>query len=279
MPIINIPGYFMKNSAKIILKNLYGKCIKRSHADHSGIPLRRPALCAPLKKRSSMTGLLLIFSLLFCTGSFGEDYQYQYFNQRDEYVPFSDYIPKVRLHYYTVPHYLEDYYLLFGMKLYYDESSLRKNIEMLKTSLNSKFRHPSQAIVEVDSEQEYLKYRKLMFMHINIMIMRNYLKVGSKYDKIHVKFHDAAFAREITDSLDIAISLYREALPYWDEAKKHANAASSIKITTRMSNIETERYRIVRGELDFEKIIRNHIASSERKKRELQKYLATAPAR
>ena len=229
-----------------------------------------------MKSRKTLCILLLIIILLYKAVS-AEDYQYQYFSQKDEYVPFSDYIPKVRLHYYTVPHYLEDYYLLFGMKLYYDESSLRKNIEMLKTSLNSKFRHPSQALVEVDTEQEYLKYRKLMFMHINIMIMRNYLKIGSKYDKIRVKFHDAPFAAEIIDSLDIAIRMYKEALPYWEEARKHAESASEIKITTRMSNIETERYRIVRGELDFNKIINNHIASSERKKRELQKYLASTP--
>lgn len=221
--------------------------------------------------------IMLILPILFSTLVSAEDYQYQYFSQRDEYVPFSDYIPRVRLHYYTVPHYLEDYYLLFGMKLYYDESSLRKNIEMLKTSLNSRFRHPSQALVEVDTEQEYLKYRKLMFMHINIMIMRNYLKIGSKYDKIKVKFHDEPFAKEIIESLDISIKMYRDALPYWEEAKKHAREASEIKITTRMSNIETERYRIVRGELDFNRIINSHIASSERKKRELQKYIVSTP--
>ncbi|HOK02189.1 MAG TPA: hypothetical protein PKX79_04680 [Spirochaetota bacterium] len=222
-------------------------------------------------KKIILTFLCLLPSLLFA-----EDYQYQYFSEKDEYVPFSDYIPKVRLHYYTVPHYLEDYYLLFGMKLYYDESSLRKNIDMLKIALNSRFRHPSQALVVVETEEEYLKYRKLMFMHINIMIMRNYLKIGSRYDKIKVRFYDAAFAKEILESLDIAISLYKEAIPYWEEAKKHAEAASNIKITTKLSNIETERYKIVRGELDFKKIIEKHIASSERKKRELEKYLASA---
>lgn len=228
-------------------------------------------------KSGKISCILLIAILLFSTAVSAEDYQYQYFTHKDEYVPFSDYIPRVRLHYYTVPHYLEDYYLLFGMKLYYDESSLRKNIDMLKISLNTNFRHPSQALVEVDTEQEYLKYRKLMFMHINIMIMRNYLKIGARYDKIKVKFHDAPFAKDIIDSLDIAINLYREALPYWDEARRHAESASEIKITTRMSNIETERYRIVRGELDFRKIINDHIASSEKKKRELQKYIASTP--
>ncbi len=221
--------------------------------------------------------IILASVILFSTQVTAEDYQYQNFSQKNEYLPFSDYIPRVRLHYYTVPHYLEDYYLLFGMKLYYDESSLRKNIEMLKTSLNSKFRHPSQALVVVDTEQEYLKYRKLMFMHINIMIMRNYLKIGSKYDRIKVRFHDAPFAKENIDSINTAIKLYNDAIPYWEEAKKHAESASEIKITTKLSNIESERFRIVRGELDFKKIIDNHIASSERKKKELQKYLASAP--
>jgi len=214
--------------------------------------------------------LLLIFTVPPLTG---QDYQYQYFSEKDEYVPFSDYIPRIRLHYETVPHYLEDYYLLYGMKLYYNETSLRQNIEMLKTGLRCKFRHPSQALVRVETEDEYLKYRKIMFMHINIMIMRNYLKIGARYDKVSIRFTDEAFAKEILESLDIAIKIYKEALPYWAEAKKHAEAASRIKITTKMSNIESERYRIVRGELDFEKIIKNHIARAEKKKSQVQKYL------
>ena len=104
--------------------------------------------------------LILIVILLSPLNLSGEDYQYQYFSEKDEYVPFSDYIPKVRMHYNTVPHHLEDYYLLYGMKLYYNENSLRKNIEMLKTGLNCRFRHPSEALVEIETEQEYLKYRK-----------------------------------------------------------------------------------------------------------------------
>lgn len=214
--------------------------------------------------------ILIVFTILPLAG---QDYQYQYFSQKDEYVPFSDYIPRIRLHYQTVPHYLEDYYLLYGMKLYYNETSLRQNIEMLKTGLRCKFRHPSQALVRVETEEEYLKYRKLMFMHINIMIMRNYLKIGARYDKVSIRFTDEAFAKEILDSLDIAIKIYKEALPYWDEAKKHAGAASRIKITTKMSNIESERYKIVHDELDFEKIIKDHISRAEKKKAQVQKYL------
>jgi hypothetical protein len=221
--------------------------------------------------------LLLILLIFSSVDLYSEDYQYQYFSEKNEYVPFSDYIPKVRMHYYTVPHYLEDYYLLFGMKLYYNENSLRKNIEMLKTSLNCKFRHPSNALVKVETEDEYLKYRKLMFMHINIMIMRNYLKIGSRYDKRNIKFYDATFAKDINDSLDIARKMYEEAIPYWDEAKRLAEEASRIKITTKLSNIESERYRIITGDLDFRKIINTHISGVDKKQEKLKNFIAATP--
>ena len=221
--------------------------------------------------------LPLIAVIFFTANLSGEDYPYQYFAERDEYVPFSDYIPRIRLHYYTVPHYLEDFYLLYGMKLYYNENSLRKNIEMLKTGLNCKFRHPSQALVTVDTEDEYLKYRKLMFMHINIMIMRNYLKIGVRYDKKGIKFHDVSFAKEINESLDIARELYQEAIPYWVEAKRYAEEASRIKLTTKLSNIESERYRIITGDLDFNKIINDHISRVDKKQEQLKNFAVTAP--
>jgi len=227
-----------------------------------------------INKYVSLFLIVIVFSAVNLSG---EDYQYQYFSEKDEYVPFSDYIPKVRMHYYTVPHYLEDYYLLFGMKLYYNENSLRKNIDMLKTALNSKFRHPSQALVKVDTEDEYLKYRKLMFMHINIMIMRNYLKIGSRYDKRNIKFYDATFAKDINNSLDIARKMYEEAIPYWEEAKKHADESSRIKITTKLSNIESERYRIITGDLDFKKIITSHISGVNKKQEKLKNFIAATP--
>lgn len=222
-------------------------------------------------------GIFIIAALFSTLELPAEDYQYQYFSEKDEYVPFSDYIPKIRMHYETVPHYLEDYYLLFGMKLYYNENSLRKNIEMLKIALNCRFRHPSQALVQVDTEEEYLKYRKLMFMQINIMIMRNYLKIGARYDKKSIKFHDATFAKDIYDSLEIAKKLYEEAIPYWEEAKRQAGDSARIKITTRMSNIESERYRINRGDLDFRKIIDYHITAVNKKQEKLKEFITATP--
>ncbi|MCU0849022.1 MAG: hypothetical protein MUD12_14135 [Spirochaetes bacterium] len=220
--------------------------------------------------------LYLILAISAAASAFGEDYEYQYFkNKGKKYTPFSDYIPKVRLHYKTVPHYLEDYYELYGMKQYYNENSLRKNIERLKTALECKFRHPSEAIVRIDTEEEYLKYRKLMFMHINMLIMRNHLSIASRYDKQKIYFYNAEFAKEINESLDIAEKYYSEAVPYWEKAKKYAEEASAIKITTALGFIESERYSIIHNEYDFAKIIDNYLRKVKEKKKKLSEMTAS----
>lgn len=217
--------------------------------------------------------IIYIFLLAFITAPGiinGEDYQYQYFNKdKDKYVPFSDYIPKVRLHYETVPHYLEDYYLLYGLKQYYNENTLRKNIDRLNKALGSKFRHPSEALVKIETEEEYLKYRRLMFMHINLLIMRSHMRIASRYDKQKIYFFNNAFAKEINESLGIAEQFYKDAIPYWKQARDYAEKASSIKITTDLSYIESERYSIINGDLDFGKIIDTHIQKIGQKKEKL----------
>ena len=75
------------------------------------------------------TGLLTLLLVFTFFNLQAEDYEYQYFSkkEKDTYAPFSDYIPLVRLHYQTVPHHLEDYYLLYGLKQYYNENTLRIN--------------------------------------------------------------------------------------------------------------------------------------------------------
>ena len=225
-----------------------------------------------------MKKIIVILLLFTATALFAEDYQYQYFSKkkdRDKYVPFSDYIPQIRLHYQTVPHYLEDYYELYGMKLYYNENSLRKNIDRLKTALQCKFRHPSMALVKVESDKEYFKYRNLMFMHINMLIMRSYLTIAARYDKQKVLFYNWDYAQEINESLDIADKYYGEALPYWGRVKEYAMVASQVKITTDLGFIETERKNIITGDIDFGRIISGY-RSGIREKRQKLNELKTA---
>jgi hypothetical protein len=219
-----------------------------------------------------------ILIILFCFAGtlLGEDYQYQYFSKlknKDKHVPFSDYIPQIRLHYQTVPHYLEDYYELYGMKMYYNENTLRKNIELLKTALQCKFRHPSQALTKIETEPEYFKYRNLMFMHINLIIMRSYLSIGSRYDMRNIRFYHWDYAKDISESLDTAEKTYAEAVPYWEMAKEYADRASQIKITTDLGFIETERKKIILGDIDFGKIIEGYRTGVKTKKQKLNELM------
>ena len=211
--------------------------------------------------------LILSFSII---NIFAEDYQYQYFaNPKKKYVPFSDYIPRYKLHMQTQPHYVEDFYLLYSMPLYYNENSLRANIKRLKFALNTRFRHPKNALIRINSRQEYTKYRRLLFMHINILIMRNYLKIGVRYDKRRIYFYDKDFKKHIVKSLKIAKKMYEHARPYWKQAKKLAQNASEIKITLNMGRIESERYSIITGEIDYGRIISGYISRVQRKQQKL----------
>ncbi|OHD67245.1 MAG: hypothetical protein A2W19_07925 [Spirochaetes bacterium RBG_16_49_21] len=225
-----------------------------------------------MNKKKFITLLLIAVA----SNLLAEDYPYQYFSkkEKDKYVPFSDYIPQIRLHYQTVPHYLEDYYLLYGLKQYYNENTLRKNIERLKTALRCKFRHPSMALVKVETEKEYLKYRNLMFMHINLLIMRGHLSIASRYDKRKIFFYNTDFARDIGESLALADQHYTEALPYWVSAREYANKASGIKIITDLGYMETERHSIMTGDLDFGKIIDNYRKNIISKKQKLNELTA-----
>lgn len=224
--------------------------------------------------------LLIVFcSVISLIPSFShaQDYQYQYFakeKDKDPHVPFSDYVPRSRLHWEVVPHYVEDFYQLYGMKLYYDENSLRTNIERLNCALSTKFRHPSQALVKIETEEEYEKYKNLLLMHINYLIMRDHLKIAARYDKRKIYFYNLDFAKDISDSLDIADEYYAQALPYWKEVKKYAEKASKYKITTELSYMESERYSIIHGETDFAKTIAGYRSAIKKKKGELEKGLA-----
>ena len=113
-------------------------------------------------------------------------------------------------------------------------------------------------------------------MHINILIMRDQMKIAARYDRPNLKFYDQVFAKEIRESLDTAEKYYSDAIPYWEKAKQYAHAASTVKVTTDLGYMETERFRIIQGDLDYGKIIKGHLNKVNEKKRKLDYYMASA---
>lgn len=160
---------------------------------------------------------------------------------------------------------MEDYYELFGLKRGYRVPELRENIFFLHTSLEARFRHPRNAMATIRTEEEYHKYRNLMFMQTNLLIMRMYLRLGSQYDKRHLYFHDLDVADDLEVSFSIARTYYYHARQYWEKARHYAEVASQYPFTIDLHTIESERHLIMTGERDFARIIDRHLGRVEAK--------------
>ncbi len=202
------------------------------------------------------------------------DYNYEY-EKNGPYTKFSDWVP-YKLHKWE-PKYLEDYYELYNLKQHYNENELRKNIYFLKIALGKRFRHPKHALCETKTEKEYYKYRNLMFMHLNLGIMRSYMRIASKFDKRHVYFYNLDFAHELKNSFGIAEGFYKEAIPYWEKAREYADRANEVPVDLDLGTIETERFEIVTGKLDFGYIIQNHLTRLSGKQKIVSEYLEKYP--
>lgn len=194
-----------------------------------------------------------------------------YYDQSEMYTKFSDWIPK-RLHQYN-PKNVEDFFLLYSLKQHYGEEELRRNIYFLKIALQKRFRHPSQALTKIETPEQYHKYRLMIFMHINLKIMRSYLRIGSLYDKRHLYFYNLDFADELKKSFAIAEGFYREALPYWAEARRLAQEASKYNFELDLGTLESVRHDIMTGEIDFAKFTANHLARLHQKQTSVDDFL------
>jgi len=179
-----------------------------------------------------------------------------YYDRTGRWVKFSDWIP-FKQHKYE-PRFLEDFYHLYGLGHSYNVSELKESIYWLTQSLTHRFRHPRHALCSIRNEAEYHKYRNLMFMHINMLIMRMYLRLGSLYDKRHLYFHDLDFADDLEISFLIAATYYREARPYWKAAQRYAKVASEYTFHLDLPGLESEMHLIQTRKTDYDRIIDLH---------------------
>ncbi len=240
-----------------------------------------------LSSLSTCLGLCLI--LFVCTQIWSEDakrilpdpyYPQQptgnlrlnyYYDRSGTWVKFSDWIPFQKYKY--VPKHLEDFYELYGLPNAYTEHHIKRNIYYLYEAMSHKFRHPSRSLCKIENEDEFHKYRLLFFMHINQLIMRSFMRLASQYDVVYLLDHDMDFADELETSFLIARSYYMQALPFWDEAVKYAQEASQYSFTLDLGGIESERYAIVRNELDYKRQIERHLNRLEEKLSVIKSFL------
>jgi len=194
-----------------------------------------------------------------------------YYDQSGMYTKFSDWIPK-RLHQWQ-PRNVEDFFLLYSLKQYYNTEELRRNIFFLKIALQKRFRHPRNALCKIRTKEEYHKYRLLIFMHIHLKIMRSYLRLGSLYDKRHLYFYNLDFADELKESFFFVVGFYKEALPYWNKARIYASKSSKYSFTLDLGTLESIRFDIMKGDINFGKYTARHLARVRQKKKSVNDFL------
>lgn len=186
-----------------------------------------------------------------------------YYDRTGRWVKFSDWIPYRRRM--TEPVYFEDFYQIYGLSPHYGVSEVQESIYYLVMALSTRFRHPGRALCSIKTEAEYSKYRNLMYMQTNLLIMRMFLRLGSLYDKRHLYFHDLDAADDLSVSFRVARAYYEQARPYWELARKYAAKASEVPIDLDLPGIESERFRIMTEKTNFGRIIDIHIADVEAK--------------
>ncbi|MBI3395037.1 MAG: hypothetical protein HY042_04310, partial [Spirochaetia bacterium] len=122
-----------------------------------------------------------------------------YYDRTGRWVKFSDWIPFKQRKW--EPRYFEDFYRLYGLPPGYNAPQIKESMFYLYMSLGTRFRHPASALCKIKTEDEHHRYRNLMFMHTNLLIMRMYLRLGSMYDKRHLYYHDL----DVADEMSVAV--------------------------------------------------------------------------
>jgi hypothetical protein len=154
---------------------------------------------------------------------------------------------------------VEEYYALFAQNHMPATDSTEQNIYFLQMALNLPFKHPIQALCVIRTEEEHAQYKRLLRSRIAFLIAQGFMQLGYRYDKEEIYYFNLKYADELEKGFKIAEYYYREAIVYWDEAKR---AAAEIynKRSVRLSGglmdaIQDEARRIHAGDINYRKII------------------------
>lgn len=160
--------------------------------------------------------------------------------------------------------YKEQYYRLFHIHLNQTPDDTMENIYWLERALVAPFANPLWALTRIENEIQWQKYRYLFMMHINIKLVEQYLRLGSKWNKREAFFFNAPWRDQILASLDIAESCFRTALIYWDDALYWWERAMDRRFRwIDLPGIQfwkDSAVRIERGTLNYGRTIRRELA-------------------
>ena len=116
--------------------------------------------------------------------------------------------------------YKEEFYRIYYLPQKYVNDDLTRTIHWLSWARVSPFAPPIQALKPHEDEQDYLKYKALINMHIDYLLTKNTAYLAARFDKHRPVYFNKPYAEDILKSLDIAEYLYNQAEIYWERTLK-----------------------------------------------------------
>lgn len=170
--------------------------------------------------------------------------------------------------------YAEQYYKLYHQHFYSTVESTDENIFYLQQALKADFANPLNALTKIENEREWECYRALFRMKCHQLILEEYRKQGSKFDKQKAYFYNQPYRHIILRSLEVALLNYKRALAHWPEVQKYANEVGKPQFRyihfDSLYRWQEEAWRVRTKDLDYEKIINKDIARLEKVKKTLE---------
>lgn len=164
---------------------------------------------------------------------------------------------------YTV-RYKEQFYELYHTHYNQYPDDTMENIYWLERAVEADFANPLYAMGKISDQKDWEKYRYLFMMHINLKLVEQHLRLGSKWDKQVAYFYNAPWKDQNLDSLKTAETCYKTARYYWNEAKIWAEKANvrefKFLFLQDLQAWEDERERIATGDLDYDRTISRELA-------------------
>jgi hypothetical protein len=157
--------------------------------------------------------------------------------------------------------YAEQWYKLVHDHLHQDPDNTLENIYYLERALRADFANPLNALTVIKDEKEWERYRALFRMHVNLLLVRETLTLGSNFDKQHAYFYNYPWKAANLDSLDKAEKIYQTAFGYWKDAQQWAAEAANqppIWFESLQYWID-EQNRIETKDLDYTRIIQKQL--------------------
>jgi len=167
-----------------------------------------------------------------------------------------------------VVRYKEEFYELYHVHYNQDPDDTMENIYWLERAVEADFANPLYALGKISNEKDWEKYRYLFMMHINLKLVEQHLRLGSKWDKQVAYFYNAPWKAQNLESLKTVETCYGAARYYWSEAKLWAEKANvrefKFLFLLDLQSWEDERERIADGTLDYDRTISRELARLEK---------------